>query len=265
VGGQGLGHLFEGLAGRLDPDEPLENPGPDHQHGPEQVAVHDVDLLLGLDQLAEQQRAGHPADAGADGVEEGQGHPAGGQGGRRQGAGVEQQPGADQQHPRGHTAQGDHGLAADVVEQPPQQQRPEQVPEDERDDVGGYDVVLDPEEGAEHQRLGEEHGVVDERLADEQGQAEHGPLGVALEGGVGDDPEADAVPLADLERVAVLLELLAGLLLDPPLDVGDQLLGLVVVAVDEQPAGALGDVATGPAGCRGRGRPRDRRPAASPG
>jgi hypothetical protein len=60
---------------------------------------------------------------------------------------------------------------------------------------------------------------------------------------VGDDPEADAVPLADLERAVDLLELLAGLLLDPPLDVGDQLLGLVVVAVDEQPAGALGDVA----------------------
>jgi len=60
---------------------------------------------------------------------------------------------------------------------------------------------------------------------------------------VGDDPEADAVPLADLERVVDVLELLAGLLLDPLLDVADQLLGLVVVAVDEQPAGALGDVA----------------------
>jgi len=60
---------------------------------------------------------------------------------------------------------------------------------------------------------------------------------------VGDDPEADAVPLADLERVVDVLELLAGLLLDPLLDVADQLLGLVVVAVDEQPARALGDVA----------------------
>jgi hypothetical protein len=36
------------------------------------VAVEDVDLLLGLDQLAEQGRAGDPADPGADGVEEGQ-------------------------------------------------------------------------------------------------------------------------------------------------------------------------------------------------
>ena len=66
---------------------------------------------------------------------------------------------------------------------------------------------------------------------------------VALEGGVGDDPEADAVPLADLDRIGDLVELPAGLLLDPPLDAADQLLGLVVVAVDEQPAGALGDVA----------------------
>jgi hypothetical protein len=57
---------------------------------------------------------------------------------------------------------------------------------------------------------------------------------------VGDDPEADAVALADLERVADLVQPLAGLLLDLPLDVGDQLLGLVVVAVDEQPAGLSG-------------------------
>jgi hypothetical protein len=41
------------------------------------VAVEDVDLLAGSDQLAEQGRAGDPADAGADGVEEGQGHSMG--------------------------------------------------------------------------------------------------------------------------------------------------------------------------------------------
>jgi hypothetical protein len=40
-----------------------------------------------------------------------------------------------------------------------------------------------------------------------------------------------------------LLQLLAGLLLDLLLDPGDQLLGLLVVAVDELPAGALGHVA----------------------
>jgi hypothetical protein len=51
------------------------------------------------------------------------------------------------------------------------------------------------------------------------------------------------VPLADLERAVDVLELPAGLLLDLLLDVADQLLGLAVVAVDEQPAGALGDVA----------------------
>jgi hypothetical protein len=101
--------------------------------------------------------------------------------------------------PRGHVAQRDHRPPADAVEQPPQQQRPEQVPEGERDDVDRHHVVGDLEEGAEHQRLGEEHGVVEERLADEQRQPEHGPLGVALEGGVGDHPEADALALADLD------------------------------------------------------------------
>jgi hypothetical protein len=68
-------------------------------------------------------------------------------------------------------------------------------------------------------------------------------LGVALEGGVGDHPEADAAALADLDRALHLLQPLAGLLLHLPLDPVDQLLGLLVVAVDEHPAGALGDVA----------------------
>jgi hypothetical protein len=50
-------------------------------------------------------------------------------------------------------------------------------------------------------------------------------LGVALEGGVGDHPEADAAALADLDRALHLLQPLAGLLLDLPFDVVDQLLG----------------------------------------
>jgi hypothetical protein len=59
---------------------------------------------------------------------------------------------------------------------------------------------------------------------------------------VGDRPEADALALADPDRLVDLFQPLPGLLLDLPLDVADQLLGLVVVAVDEQPAGALGHV-----------------------
>src|SRR5215217_720562 len=54
--GQGLGHALQRPLGRLDPDEPLAYPGRDHQRGAEQVAVEDVDLLAGLDQLAEQGR-----------------------------------------------------------------------------------------------------------------------------------------------------------------------------------------------------------------
>jgi hypothetical protein len=188
--------------------------------------------------------AGQVGGAGPGrGEEEHHHHPAGGQGDGRQHPGVEQQPGADQQHPRQHVRQGDHGPPPDGVEQVAEQHRPEHVPEGERDDVGGHDLVRDLEEGAQHQRLGEEHGVVEERLADEQRQPEHGALGVELEGGVGDLPEADAAALADLDRVGDLLQPLAGFLPDPPLDPVDQLLGLLVVAVDEHPAGALGDVA----------------------
>jgi hypothetical protein len=65
-------------------------------------------------------------------------------------------------------------------------------------------------------------------------------LGVALEGGVGDHPEADAAALADLDRALHLLQPLAGLLLDLPFDVVDQLLGRFVVTVDEHPAGLSG-------------------------
>jgi hypothetical protein len=50
---------------------------------------------------------------------------------------------------------------------------------------------------------------------------------------VGDLPEADAAALADPDRVGDLLQPLAGLLLDLPFDAVDQLLGLLVVAVDE--------------------------------
>ena len=82
---------------------------------------------------------------------------------------------------------------------------PEQVPEGEGDDVGGHDRVGDLEEGGQDQRLGEEHGVVEEGLADEQRQPEHGALGVELEGGVGDLPEADAAALADLDGALDLL------------------------------------------------------------
>jgi hypothetical protein len=56
----------------------------------------------------------------------------------------------------------------------------------------------------------------------------------------GDPPEADAAALADPDRVGDLLQPLAGLLLHLPLDPVDQLLGLLVVAVDEHPAGLSG-------------------------
>src|SRR3954449_6598027 len=72
--GERLGDVLELLLGRLDAQHDLHDPGGDHQHGAEQVAVHDVRLAAAVDQLAEQQRPGDAADRRADRVEEGDRH-----------------------------------------------------------------------------------------------------------------------------------------------------------------------------------------------
>jgi hypothetical protein len=58
--------------------------------------------------------------------------------------------------------------------------------------------------------------------------------------GRGDRAEGDRLALADGDRFARIIELLAGLPPDLLLDVADDPVGLLVVAVDEQPARALG-------------------------
>jgi hypothetical protein len=86
-------------------------------------------------------------------------------------------------------------------------------------------------EHAQDQRVGEEEGVVEERLADEERKADDGSPRVGAEDRLGDRDEADALLLADLDRLLRLLELRdAGGLLDLALDAVDQLLGVVGVA-----------------------------------
>ena len=84
--------------------------------------------------------------------------------------------------------------------------------------------------------------VVDERLSDEEREPEHRTLRVALECCLGDFAERDRLDLLNLDRVVRVVELLAGLALDALLDIPDDLLRLILAAVDEQPARALGHV-----------------------
>src|SRR6185437_15919220 len=99
----------------------------------------------------------------------------------------------------------------------------------------------DAEEGREEGAEVERDAVVDEGLADEQRQPEHGPAGVVDEAGARDLAERDHLALLDLDALVGLVELLPGLLGHAALDARDDLLGLLLAAVDEEPARALGD------------------------
>jgi hypothetical protein len=169
--------------------------------------------------------------------------PGGGLRGGGPDVGPEQERRDDQQEPREDVGAGDHRLAPDGVEQPPEDQRPEEVADRERDDVVADARGLDVIERAEHERIGEEDGVVEERLADEERQADDRAPGVGAEHGLRDREQAHTLLLAHLDRLSGLLELRnAGGLLDLALDVVHERVGLVGLAVDEHPARALRDV-----------------------
>jgi hypothetical protein len=91
---------------------------------------------------------------------------------------------------------------------------------------------------------GEEDGVVEERLAHEQGQAEHEALRVQRPGSLRDRAEADGAALADGEVVVDLGQRVAHGTLHLALDVTHDARGALLAPVDEQPSGRLGDVAT---------------------
>ncbi len=95
------------------------------------------------------------------------------------------------------------------------------------------------EEGDEDGAEAEGDGVVEERLADEEGEAEDRAARVAAEDGLGDQAEPDALALVDGDLTGRRRQLLALLLLDLPFDGGDERVGLLPLAVDELPAWAL--------------------------
>jgi hypothetical protein len=137
----------------------------------------------------------------------------------------------------------DHRLAAPAVEQRPEHQWADEVADGEEEQVDADGARGDAVEGRQDQRIGEEHGVVGEGLLDEERQPEHRALRVELEDGRGDRSEPDRPALADLDRAARLVQLLARLLVDPALDLSHDLLGLAVAAVDHQPSRRLRHIA----------------------
>jgi hypothetical protein len=139
---------------------------------------------------------------------------------------------------------GDHGLAAQSVEETAQQQRAREVPGRERQQVQPHAGACYVVERRQRDRVGEEDRVVEERLADEQGEAERGAPGIAPHQGSRDGNEPDRVPLPDRDLALRLWQLFnprreAHLLLN----VGDDIVGLPLTAVDEQPAGAFRHIA----------------------
>lgn len=100
-------------------------------------------------------------------------------------------------------------------------------------------------------------------LAGEQREAERRALRIGLERRARDRDERDRLALADGDRVLGLVQLLAGVLPHARLDAVDDPLRLVVAAVDEQPARALGHVAAHEQDADPEQRPdRERQPPA---
>ncbi len=158
--------------------------------------------------------------------------------------GVEEE-GRDREHDRREgVAAADHLAPSDRVEERAEQQRPEQVAQGEGEEVdrraGGGLVV----EVLQHERVGEEDRVVEEALRDHQRRAEHRACGIHLEEDVDQLPRGQ--PLPGLQPHAVPLHVEVGQLLalgaDLLLDAGDDLLGLVELAVGDHPPRALRDV-----------------------
>ncbi len=155
-----------------------------------------------------------------------------------------EQRGHDGRDHRGaEVAHADHGLAPDGVEEPSERQRAEQVAGREHDQEHGHERRGDLVEGGVQRAEVEGDAVVEEGLADEQRQAQDGAARVLAERRVGDLGERRLLALAHRDALVGLGQLLAGLLGDPLLDVVDDPLGLLLAAVDEQPARALRDVA----------------------
>ncbi len=137
----------------------------------------------------------------------------------------------------------DHDLATDGVEEPSEHERPGEVPCGEDHEEDRYRSGCDAEVGRQDRPEVERDRVVQERLADEEREAEDRPFRIAAEGHLRDLTKRDRLTRMDGDRLLRLAQLLAGLLPDLLLDGVDDGLGLVLAAVDEEPARTLGHVA----------------------
>jgi hypothetical protein len=199
---------------------------------------------LGADLQREDLADGQVGRAGSRRGEEEDDAPRDRLGGSGQHPLVEQVRGDRQHRPGQDVGARDHLLAADGVEEVPDRQRAEQVPDREGDQVErrvrGVDVV----ELRQHQGVGEEDRVVQERLGDHQRGAQRGPGPVLRE----QDPDHGEVagPLhrPHLQDLVVTDrgQCPAGRL-HLVLDAHDRGLGLGGPAVHELPARALRQVA----------------------
>ena len=261
--------LLERLALRVHAKRRRNNPAHGHQDGADQVRVEDARALAGLDERAEERRRGQTPRARPHAVEERDRHAAqldgkelahrevgrarcrgrdeesdGPQGGlrlRRQPAFL-QAPAGDRDEDRGEKVRrGDHGPPSDRVEEPPEGDRPEQVADGERDEIEPDSLGRDAVEADEDQGVGEEHAIVGEGLPDHECQAQNGPPRVSAHELPDDRTEADG-PLHH-ERVGQTRRGEgAPRILDVPLDLAGDFLGLLLAAVKEEPSRALGKV-----------------------
>ena len=131
-----------------------------------------------------------------------------------------------------------------VSKKRPSRSAPEEVRDGEGHEIERRGLRRHLVEGGEAGREREDRGVVDERLRRHQREAEQRAARVAAEHGLRDLAEAGALPRLELDLVARLGQLVAaGRFLYVVLDLTDDPLGLVVAAVQREPARALGHVA----------------------
>ena len=135
----------------------------------------------------------------------------------------------------------DHRLAAERVEETAEHERPEQVADGEHDEVVRNVAARHLEVRAEEVAEAEQDRVVEERLADEQTEPEHGPARVHRQDRLDRQRQRNRFALAHGHLPFRLGQILAGRRAHLVLDVGHDLLGLLLAAVDEQPPRALRD------------------------
>src|SRR5690606_24303457 len=125
------------------------------------------------------------------------------------------------------------------VEQPAEEEWPEEVGDGEEGQEVGDRAGSDVEEAVEKRAQVEDDRVVQERLSDEERQTENGATRVPPHRHAGDLPERDDVALPYGHRFARFGQLALGLSAHLGLDPVDDAFRLGFLPVDEQPAWTL--------------------------